>query len=450
MAGFKVFVMELKGNFEASSLASILQMLHNDSKTGELRFQEGGNEVIIFLKEGDVVFAQATHQDSRLGSLLRSKGIISAAQLQECLDESKKTKEALGKTLVSFGYITEDTLKKVLCKQAKDVIYSVFLWTKGSFVYNDSKSIDPGLLVTKLDIMSIILEATRRLDEMSVIRGNIPDDTCVFRMTDKLKNKKQLKFSPVEWRFISLIDGTRNVRKLIQESGYDTFSVYRVLNTLLSSGLVELASGAVIGDTRLDAGYSAIISIYVDVLQETCRQIKAELGSWPYTVIAPRDRRIVLAKRQNLRELHEKQLSKWVSGIIDSCKPVITPEDADFFKTFKADTPADVYMHVVLECIRDIEDVEEGRTFLVRHFDDFLEKLLGKLPETIGPGPAKRALSDIGNIPRYVRKYQKGLAEKTDAILRIENLIQTLSSNIEDEPEEKQSIASVFGIFLED
>ncbi len=420
--------MELKGNFEASSIASILQMLHNDGKTGELRFQKGKREVLIFLKDGNIVYARANHMEMRLGSLLRSKGIITANQLQECLESAKKNKQALGKTMVGDGYITEDTLRKVLCKQAKDVIYSVFLWSKGSFIYNDCQDIPPGILVTPLDIMSIVMEATRRQDEMMEIREKIPEDQCLFRMTDKLKNKKDLKVSPVEWRFISLIDGSRTVRKLINESGYDAFSVYRVLNTLLGSGLIEPSDGEIIGNTKWDAGYSAIIGVYVDVIFEVCRSMKDRMSSWPYLVMditnpVPGD----LAPGIR-RELRRNQIDGLLVRLIDSCKPEIVPEDKDIFKSFQVETDQDVFIHVVLEAVRDMEDVEQGRAFLIDNFDVFLKNLLFCLPQAIGLDPTKAVLSEVDKIIRYVRKYHRSLTEKTEAVEKIQNVLGKMST----------------------
>ena len=43
-----------------------------------------------------------------------------------------------------------------------------------------------------------------------------------------------------EWRILSLVDGTRSVNAIIKESGYGDFIVYKVLYSLVSSGLIDM------------------------------------------------------------------------------------------------------------------------------------------------------------------------------------------------------------------
>jgi len=175
--------MNLKGDFDPSSLASILQLLSNEKKTGVLRVVSDDNEVRIFIQDGAIIYAMGSQKEGRLGHLLISKGLITPDQLQQCLAEARSQKLAMGKILVGRGIISSEQLKSVIRKQAEFIVFNLFFWDQGSFEYSDARLNLNGLVVTRLDIMSIILEATRRIDEMSILKKQISNDRIVFRIS---------------------------------------------------------------------------------------------------------------------------------------------------------------------------------------------------------------------------------------------------------------------------
>jgi len=67
------------------------------------------------------------------------------------------------------------------------------------------------MIVTQLNPMKLILEASRRIDELSVLKEFIPSDNLVFQMSGKVQNKEEIKLNANEWRILSLVDGTRTL-----------------------------------------------------------------------------------------------------------------------------------------------------------------------------------------------------------------------------------------------
>ena len=98
--------MNLQGDFEGLTLASILQLLCNDQKTGILTVTRQDEESRVFFDQGTIVYASASLKQARLGFLMRTDGVISAQQLQKCLSAAREKKVHLGKVLVEKGYIS--------------------------------------------------------------------------------------------------------------------------------------------------------------------------------------------------------------------------------------------------------------------------------------------------------------------------------------------------------
>lgn len=272
--------MSLKGNIETFYLSSILQLLAQDKKTGILTIAEKGRIVRVYIKNGNIVYAVGSQKEVRLGYLLRTKGIISAEELQKALTLAKQRNEKLGKILVEKGYISVETLKKFIHQQVRDILYDLFLWKRGDFEYVDQEFNLDQEFVTELNHMEVILEGTRRVDEWGILKKNIPDPHMVFKINRSVEEQRDtVNLTANEWRIISLVDGKRTVQQVVEDSGNDEFSVYRVINSLISSGLIEPGASVAAVTSGDKSEAPAIIQIYHRVLLSILQVTEKAAGS---------------------------------------------------------------------------------------------------------------------------------------------------------------------------
>ena len=201
--------MSLKGNLETFFLNSILQLLSDDQKSGILQVKNHQKEVKIYFQDGDVVYATGSQRESRLGYHLQSKGTISREKLHECLETGQKEKKALGKVLVEKGYITAENLEKLIHDQIEAIIFDLFVWDKGDFEYKDARLNLQGMVVTRLNVVKLLLEASRRIDEMSILRKNIPDDGIIFRTAEQVQEAARTYLDPDNYT-VAVVAGARS------------------------------------------------------------------------------------------------------------------------------------------------------------------------------------------------------------------------------------------------
>ena len=273
--------MALKGNIETFYLSSILQLLCGDKKTGVLSIGEGDRRVNIYLKNGSIVYAAGTQKEVRLGYLLRSKGIISAEELQAALTLAKQRQERLGKILVEKGYISAETLKRFIHQQVREILYDLFLWQRGEFEYVDKDVAIDEEFATDFNHMEIILEGSRRVDEWALLKKHIPHPEVVFRIGRSVEQgKDSINLNANEWRLLSLVDGRRTVQQIIADSGQEEFSVCRTMNSLISSGIIERVGMATPpAPAEKDSESSALLYVYHDVLQNLLDLLEQVAGS---------------------------------------------------------------------------------------------------------------------------------------------------------------------------
>jgi len=231
--------MPLTGNIETFHITNVLQLLHNDQKTGILKVSWKDETITVYIREGNIINATKSHEKNRLGDLLIKHGVINEKQLKECLKTSKKQNIPLGKVVVEKEYATAKSLGKIIFKQAENAIFDMFFWEKGEFEYNDTEFSTKGMVIKKINIMSTILEATRRVDEIYVLKKQIPREDIVFMVSGTLRNGSEIKLTPDEWSVLALIDGKISVKTILSESINDSFTVYQILNSLISSGYIK-------------------------------------------------------------------------------------------------------------------------------------------------------------------------------------------------------------------
>lgn len=228
--------MSIKGTFELYYTSGILKLLNNEEKSGELVVSKGKDEITVYFSEGNIVYATSTQKELRLGYFLINKEIITPDQHEMCMEISKARKSPLGKILLEKGYLTSVELKQIIAEQIEQIIFSLLLWEKGGFEFKESDTPHKGVDISPIDIHSLIDEASQRIEEMTVLLKQIPNDQLVFKMADVVKDDGEIKLNAGEWRILALVNGERTVRQLIKDSGFEEYEVYKVLSSLLATG----------------------------------------------------------------------------------------------------------------------------------------------------------------------------------------------------------------------
>lgn len=407
--------MSLKGGLETFYLASLLQLLSTDQKTGVLQVSDGENHVKIFMKDGIIVYASSSKKELLLGHLLKVKGMISDEDLQKCLELGKVNRQKLGRVLVEEGYISMERLKELLHHQVKEILYWVFLWKTGQFEYRDLPISVDGALITRVTIMEVVLEASRRIDEWSVISEQITSDKLIFKISEEARETSQVTLNKHEWRILSLVDGTRTVRQVIDESRYDEFLAYKILYSLMLSGFMEKGRQEHVEKKNLD-GHSAVISIYCDILQMIYMNLETELGHT-------------------------------TSAMFDECKAQLVPKQKSLLEGFDPTKQLSINTEAILGAMNTFKDLDEARAFLMQGFNSLLLGILDKETKVLGSQATQATLKGIKYILSYVKEHQKDATEKIKIANEIEGLLAQVGHRLEDKKEAKGRFGGILSLF---
>jgi len=176
--------MALKGQIGNVGLNDIAQLLHLNKKTGMLKIDSPDVTGVIYFNNGVVVDAETAN----------NTGEIAAYELFQV---HKGT----------FAFLVTPPHKKISIKQT---------------------------------LHDLILESARQKDTIKRLREVIPDNDLVFRATvDPRLDSLQGNLTKEEIVVLNLLDGTRDVNDLVEDSGLSEFKILSILVDLYDKKYIE-------------------------------------------------------------------------------------------------------------------------------------------------------------------------------------------------------------------
>jgi Lar family restriction alleviation protein len=118
---------ELKGNLRSMGIATLLQILSLENKSGILQFNRGQLKSTIYFRNGHILAASG-NQLKRLGEMILSAGLIPAEKLEDAVETAKRSGKRLGEVLLDLGHIGPTTLRELIRLQIREAVFDLFLW----------------------------------------------------------------------------------------------------------------------------------------------------------------------------------------------------------------------------------------------------------------------------------------------------------------------------------
>jgi tetratricopeptide (TPR) repeat protein len=228
--------MAIKGSLKEASLADVCQLLHMSQKTGCLSVTDQSRFGQIYFDQGRITYARILNRRDRLGDLLVRDGVLSPEALRAVLDrQTAEPHRRLGELLVDEGLLERAMLERYIRFQIQEAVYSLFTWASGGFFF-EAGDAPAGELLTSLNPESLLLEAARRVDEWSLIEKKVPSLDLIFETDQQRLRASDVELEDEQQRIVDLLDGTRTVQEIIDETGLGEFAVGKALFGLIQAG----------------------------------------------------------------------------------------------------------------------------------------------------------------------------------------------------------------------
>ena len=234
--------MAISGNLDEASLPDVLQLLTMGRKTGRLSLSDHSSLGHIYLEKGAITHAFLVNRRDRLGDILFKSGSITREQLNEAMRlQAESPTEKLGEILVQSGAISREVLKHHMQLQIEEAVYYLFTWRSGDFTFERDVKSEAQDFSIAIDPEALLLEGARRVDEWSVIEKKIPSFDMVFVVDHERLDASSAPLSEEQERIASLLDGSRDVSSLVDETGMAEFEVGKAIFGLISAGFANVS-----------------------------------------------------------------------------------------------------------------------------------------------------------------------------------------------------------------
>lgn len=233
--------MSLNGNLNTLSFPDLLQLISSSKKTGVLTLMRQAQRKEIYFREGNIVYATSSNTEEELiGNLLIRLGKLSQTELDQVIKLHRATGKMIGATVVEMGLLKKEELVACLKLQIEEIVYNLFSWKEGDFIFQDDKEPAEGQITTNLNTINVIMEGTRKIDEMVEMQKSLPKDDMVLKgnPNPKVGSSSSVSLSLDEFKVLIMVDGEKTYPDILEESPLGEYSTSRALLKLIDQGMV--------------------------------------------------------------------------------------------------------------------------------------------------------------------------------------------------------------------
>ena len=222
--------MPIEAPISELALFDLLQLISLTAKSGILSLtdKETTKTYTIYFDNGKLVYIDLTDK-------------IREEMVKRELVDNDEVYSLEGDDLIEYivkrQLMSSNTFNILYKKIAMEVIYSLFTINSGQISFKESDFSVPYSLDLGEKIENVILEAARRIDEISKMEEIIPSRDIVLEVSSDIIGMESINLDRMEWELISLIDGKRTIADLIREKG-DELKVLKSLYGLIMTGIV--------------------------------------------------------------------------------------------------------------------------------------------------------------------------------------------------------------------
>ena len=274
--------MAIKGSLREASLPDVLQLLALGQKTGCLSIADRSNFGYIFFDRGRICYASIVNRRDRLGDILAKHEKITQEQLDAAvLRQSRERDKKLGEILVEQGSISQPELERYIRVQIEEAVYFLFTWTQGTFNFEADVHPERQDFLVSINPESLLLEGARRVDEWGLIEKKVPSFDIIFIVDHERLDISEATLTETQQRILPLLDGSRDVNQIIEDSGQGEFEIGKALYGLITAGFLHRAGRTTttevgqMTDARVEEHRNLGVAFYkTGMLDEAAREFR--------------------------------------------------------------------------------------------------------------------------------------------------------------------------------
>jgi hypothetical protein len=236
----------LEGSLDAFGLPDVLTLLAATGKSGGLLLRrdadaEDGSvdrlEGAVWFRDGRVSGATSDRSRASLVRRVVGSGAVDDNALRQAVARVVSAGGGVARALLESGAVDPDLLRQAADDQTVDAVFDLLRWSEGEFAFDPVAS-DPDDVGLVIEHERLLAEARARVEAWGALVLVIPSRDAVLTVPTVLAQDPEV--SRDEWALLSLVDGHRRLRDLVELTGAGEFAVTTILAQLVQRGLLHV------------------------------------------------------------------------------------------------------------------------------------------------------------------------------------------------------------------
>jgi hypothetical protein len=234
--------MPLKGNLRDFTTSQLLHLINLAHKTGSVVIEAPGHSAQLSFREGKLVYALLSGEDTTLPGILRKYGRLTEPQAQLIKQKTTgRSDKEIGLLLINAGYASQTDIVNCLRSHLVESVYRVFAWTEGLFRFEPALMPGADKIAVPIDLESVILEGVRRMKENERLSEELPNLDLALRFIERPnRDVRSMQLKPEEWRVVSYISPKNTMRAIARANKLSDLDMRKIVYGLIQAGLVEV------------------------------------------------------------------------------------------------------------------------------------------------------------------------------------------------------------------
>jgi len=239
--------MAFMGELSDIGVADLLYLLALRRQTGKLSVNANGDEVGLFIDDGRMILVTSSNMSLRLGKMLVRLEILTNDRLRDALryQEQSGRGRPLGTLLIEASFITEQQLHRCVEEQCIEVLARVIAAEAGIFVFHRNARVAPSTEIVPLNSDRILLEATRRTDELAELKARLPELDAPLMLGETIEQDAHQLVDNEIAVASALFGKPSSLRELSSQVNLEDVALWRTVIRMVEQGWVVSGSAPV-------------------------------------------------------------------------------------------------------------------------------------------------------------------------------------------------------------
>ena len=230
----------IEGSFHLYPLPDILIGLQRTLRTGIMEVRYRSSKEKLFLKNGDIIFAESDYEKDRLSAVLLKSGKITRRQHDKADEMKRKSGSTYAAIFIHMGYIKPQDLKHALELQAKRIIKRLFLMKDAEFEFREGPFSSGEAITLKLSVADFVYREVKKNADVELLESYLLESVVDFS-SNPLNLFQQIHFTAFDKTVISRVDGKRSIRDIISlAASAGRINPLKILYALLETRFLKI------------------------------------------------------------------------------------------------------------------------------------------------------------------------------------------------------------------